>query len=155
MAARLHANDAMTRMLVVDDDAQIRALLQHVGERCGFEVDTARDGVDAVELLNANRYAVALIDLMMPRLSGYEILEQRNGTAGRPKFIVVTAMTDEYIARITADLADAIVRKPFDVGMLTSIIRAVTATMAASAHGERASRPQSPGVPPGDCPRET
>lgn len=118
-------------MLVVDDNPQIRALLQHVGARCGFDVDTARDGIDAAELLRNNNYSVALIDLMMPRLSGYEILDQLKGTPGRPKFIVLTAMTDEYIARVSPDLADAIIRKPFDVAMLTSVIRAVTATIAA------------------------
>lgn len=137
MADRLQANPDMSRLLVVDDDTQIRVLLRMVAERAGYEVDEARDGVDAMQLLETNEYAIALIDLMMPRLSGYEILERVRATQKRPRFIVVTAMTDEYIARITPDLADAIVRKPFDVSMLTSVIRGVTATI-----GDRSSEPE-------------
>ena len=116
----------MARMLVVDDDLQIRLLLARIGERCGFEVDTARDGIEAMELLETTAYAIALVDLMMPRFSGYEILEKLHDKPGRPKFLVVTAMADEYIARITPDFADAIVRKPFDLTVLTSIIQSMT-----------------------------
>lgn len=128
MAARLQAISRMSRLLVVDDDTQIRALLRLIAEKCGYEVDDARDGVDAMELLQTHEYSVALIDLMMPRLSGYELIERLHDVQKRPKFVVVTAMTDEYIARLTPDLADAIVRKPFDVSMLTSVIRAMKGT---------------------------
>lgn len=143
MAGRLQANPDMSRLLVVDDDTQIRALLRMVAEKCGYVVDEARDGLDAMQLLETHDYSIALIDLMMPRLSGYDILDRVRGTQKRPKFIVVTAMSDEYIARITPDLADAIVRKPFDVSMLTSVIRGVTATIDDAGlsepklHGER------------------
>jgi len=119
----------MARLLVVDDDSQIRALLRRVAERCGYEVDEARDGIEALELLQKNTYPVALIDLMMPRFSGYELLESLREKQGRPRFIVVTAMADEYVARVAPDMAEAIVRKPFDVAMLTSVIRAVGAMM--------------------------
>jgi DNA-binding response OmpR family regulator len=125
----LQDNPHMARMLVVDDDNQIRALLRLVGERCGYHVDDARDGVDAMELLQTHDYSMALIDLMMPRLSGYDVLDRLRDAQKRPKFIVVTAMTDEYVARITNDLADAIVRKPFDLTMLTAVIRAVSSTI--------------------------
>lgn len=129
MAECLQAKTDVSRLLVVDDDAQIRALLRMVAERCGYEVDDARDGLDAMQLLETHEYSIAMIDLMMPRLSGYDILERLHGAPKRPKFIVVTAMADEYIARITPALADAIVRKPFDVTMLTSVIRSLSAAI--------------------------
>jgi len=119
----------MARLLVVDDDSQIRTLLRRIAERCGYEVDEARDGIEALELLQTNAYAIALVDLMMPRFSGYELLKSLSEKSARPRFIVVTAMADEFVARVTPDLADAIVRKPFDVAMLTSVIRAVAGMM--------------------------
>ena len=119
----------MSRMLVVDDDPHIRALLRRLGERCGFVVDVAADGIEAMQLMETTRYSVALLDLMMPRFSGYEVLEKLRDRGERPKFIVVTAMTDEYIDRVAPDLVDAIVRKPFDIEMLTAVVREVAGTI--------------------------
>src|SRR5436305_1634759 len=62
------------RLLVVDDDRAIRKLLERIARRAGFEADGARDGVEALEMLDRGHYDVALIDLMMPRLSGYELV---------------------------------------------------------------------------------
>jgi two-component system OmpR family response regulator len=130
----------MSRLLVAEDDPNIRLLLQRVSERCGFVTDAAADGVEAMRLLQTNRYTVALLDLMMPNLSGYEVIKRLRGSPDRPKFIVVTAMTDEYVAKIAPDQVDAIVRKPFDIDMLCAVISEV-----AGAVGEKDSEPKLQG----------
>ncbi|MGZ7078952.1 MAG: response regulator, partial [Thermoanaerobaculia bacterium] len=60
-----------TPLLVVDDDDAIRRLLERVALRAGFDVDAAKDGVEALEMMQRRRYDIAIVDLMMPRLRGY------------------------------------------------------------------------------------
>lgn len=67
--------------MVVDDDHAIRKLLERIAKRAGFEVETAKDGLEALEMLDARDYDIALIDLMMPRLSGYELVQRISPTA--------------------------------------------------------------------------
>jgi DNA-binding response OmpR family regulator len=131
----------MRRMLVADDDPHILALLVRIGERAGFEVDAATDGVEVLKLMDENRYTIALLDLMMPNLSGYEVLEQMRHRSERPKFIVVTAMAEEYVARITPDLVDAIVRKPFNIKMLGAVIAEVAGAPDKSPNGAGNTQP--------------
>ena len=65
-----------TPLLIVDDDKAVRRLLARVAERAGFEVDTAKDGFQALEMLQHKQYEIAIVDLMMPRLSGYELVQK-------------------------------------------------------------------------------
>ncbi|HVS30936.1 MAG TPA: response regulator [Thermoanaerobaculia bacterium] len=62
------------RALVVDDDEPIRTMLANVVSRQGVEVDTASDGVEAIERIDRQHYDVILLDLMMPRVDGYGVL---------------------------------------------------------------------------------
>jgi DNA-binding response OmpR family regulator len=102
-------------MLVVDDEEAIRTLLARVGERAGFDVDTARDGVEALEMMNRKDYLIAIVDLMMPRLSGYELVQRISGLEPRPFVIVATALTNGAIASLDDSMVRRVIRKPFDV----------------------------------------
>ena len=62
------------RILVVEDDEPIRALLFTVLRRRGFRVDTATNGREATERLNRCNYSLVLLDLMMPEIDGFEFL---------------------------------------------------------------------------------
>src|SRR5690242_13176931 len=110
------------RIMVVDDDDAIRALLQTVLRRRGLQVDGARNGVEALELLGANTYAMVVLDLMMPRMSGYEVLDHlsRQSIMTRPRVLVLTAGLDTRMipAAVAADLVIGTVHKPFDIEML-------------------------------------
>lgn len=64
------------RVLIVDDDRAIRALVQTLVGRRGFPVDAAADGNEAHALLSANAYDVILLDLMMPALNGFDLIER-------------------------------------------------------------------------------
>ena len=117
------------RILVVDDDDAIRALLFTILKRRGFAVDTARNGVEAVQRLDRCNYTLMLLDLMMPRMNGWEVLEHidRFGVArSMPLVIVLTAgneprdLNPSYVA--------GTVRKPFDVELLVDTITACIAT---------------------------
>ena len=106
----------MGRVLVVDDDTGIRELLRVVLELEGFDVATARDGQEALDLLAASpEGVVVLMDVMMPRLGGLEVCERlaAHGLAGRHRVALMTAGLLEEAECPRA--VRALLRKPFNL----------------------------------------
>lgn len=112
------------RILVVDDDEAIRTLLFTILRRRGFAVDAAKNGEEAIEAMQRCRYAVALIDLMMPVKNGWEVLDwmETCPKADRPLAIVLTAGTS--VREMSPDVVAGTVRKPFDVELLLDMVAA-------------------------------
>ncbi|HYC87828.1 MAG TPA: response regulator [Thermoanaerobaculia bacterium] len=110
------------RILVVDDDDAIRALLRTVLRRRGFAVDTARNGVEALEQMGTSRYALIVLDLMMPRMSGYELLEtlQEQSIMIRPRVLILTAGLESR--PFDSSLVIGMMHKPFDVELLLDAV---------------------------------
>ena len=119
--------DPRGRVLVVDDDNAIRKLLERIARRAGFEVSSARDGLEALEMLDVEHFDVAVIDLMMPRLSGYELVEQIGLREHRPVVIVATAMTNADVASVDDTMVRQVIRKPFDVDAVATALREAAA----------------------------
>ena len=112
--------------MVVDDDHAIRKLLERIAKRAGFEVETAKDGADALEMIEARDYDVALVDLMMPRLSGYELVQRISTRERRPVVIVATALTNSDLATVDDTMVRRVIRKPFDVqAVVTALAEAM------------------------------
>src|SRR5690349_11356350 len=86
----------MASILVVDDDADIRTLIEAVLETAGYEVALAADGKEALNKLKRRSYDLVVLDIMMPGMSGYEVLEQIRAMPSRAStpVIVVTAKHD-------------------------------------------------------------
>ena len=78
-------------VLIVDDDQTIRKLISTILGRRDLDFSTASDGVEALAMLDKRRYDVMLLDLMMPRMDGYEVLEKLRGRVNRPFVILVSA----------------------------------------------------------------
>jgi DNA-binding response OmpR family regulator len=102
-------------LLIVDDETAIRKLLAKIAERAGFDVDTARDGMEALEMLGAKTYEIAIVDLMMPRLSGYELVQKISTLTPRPTVIVATALMHGDTASLDDSMVRRVIRKPFDI----------------------------------------
>lgn len=121
------------RILVVDDDDAIRALLQTVLRRRGFRADGARNGIDALEQLAARSHALLILDLMMPRMNGYELLDHlsRQPMMTRPRVLVLTAGLGArpLPADLASNLVIGLVHKPFDIEMLVDIVTGYFSTM--------------------------
>lgn len=119
------------QLLIVDDDDSIRSLLRLVGERRGLSVEVAADGLEALQRLDECTYDLAIVDLMMPRVSGYDLVDRMRGLGERPAVVIATAMTDTLIGQLDAEVVHSIVRKPFDVemigGLMTEIVAKITA----------------------------
>ena len=121
------------KVLIADDDPALRGLLRLVARRAGFEVDVAANGLEALEKIRENDYLIAVIDLMMPRVSGYDVIERLAEMKRRPGVVVVTAMSDAHIPRLNSNVVASILRKPFNIEMLTAVLTELAETMRAQA----------------------
>jgi DNA-binding response OmpR family regulator len=113
------------RILVIDDDLAIRVLLQAVLKRMKFEVALAEDGAAGLETLQRDApYDLILLDLMMPRLNGYEFIEQiaRRHGENRPHIVVFTAAGKRGVDKIPAHAVCNSILKPFDLDTFIDII---------------------------------
>lgn len=124
-----------TPLLVVDDDDAIRRLLERVALRAGFDVDAAKDGVEALEMMQRRRYDIAIVDLMMPRLSGYELIQKISELDHSPCVIVASAAAQGDIS-LDDTLVRRVIRKPFDISVVANTLVEV-AKQIAEQRGQR------------------
>jgi two-component system response regulator RegX3 len=111
-------------VLVVDDEASYRDALSVALTAEGFLVDTAADGVEALEKFERARPAVILLDVMLPRVSGIDVCRQIRATSRVP-IIMVTAKGSEIDAVVGLEVgADDYVAKPFRLRELVARVRA-------------------------------
>ncbi|MBV9497615.1 MAG: response regulator [Acidobacteria bacterium] len=111
-----------TPLLVVDDDRAIRKLIERIAIRAGFEVDGARDGEEAWEMLQRKHYELVIVDLMMPRVSGYQLVERIASLDPRPAVLVATALMNGDVASLDDSLVRRVIRKPFDVNAVAAAL---------------------------------
>jgi len=111
-----------TRLLVVDDERTIRKLLERIAMRAGFDVDTARDGEEALQMLAVKEYDIAIVDLMMPRVSGYELVQYIASLRQRPTVIVATALTNGDVASLDDSVVRRVIKKPFDITVIAAAL---------------------------------
>jgi CheY-like chemotaxis protein len=110
----------MSHVLVIDDDADVRDALQAALGAAGFAVRTANAGADALESLKRSPAALVLLDLMMPTMSGVEILQQmRSDDRLKTIPVVITSAWPERARRLSG--AQGILRKPIDFDALVEI----------------------------------
>ncbi len=129
----MHAEPFVIRrqILIVDDDPSIRTLLRLVAERGGFSVDVATDGAHALQHLAEVQYDLAIVDLMMPRVNGYELVAGLHALSHRPTVVIATASTDTLVAKLDAEIVHSVIRKPFDIEMVGSLMSAIVTGVGA------------------------
>ena len=112
------------RILVIDDDLAIRVLLQAVLKRMKFDVELAEDGQVGLDKVRHDGYDLILVDLMMPRVNGYEYIEQigKDYPDDRPHIIVFTAAGKRGVEKIPADAVCNSILKPFDLEKFIEMI---------------------------------
>jgi len=122
------------RVLVVDDEPAIRALIAKIVERAGLPVDSARDGSEAIEMLESHEYAVVVLDLMMPKVDGFALIDYlRSRRRERPAVIVISAGDPGIFRQLDGAMVHSIVRKPFDIDVLGDLITAAARSMRGEA----------------------
>lgn len=115
----------MQRILIVEDDLEIQELLQEFLQEAGYIAETACDGVEAVSMFTEFSYDLILLDIMLPKINGYNVCELIRKQSQIP-IIMLTALGNEEEQIRGLDLqADDYITKPFSVPILLRKIAAV------------------------------
>ena len=102
--------------LVVDDDEGVQLLLRNVLQKHCSHIERAFDGERAAELLRAEEFEVVILDLMLPKMNGFEVARMIESLPRQPKLIVLSALSRFFDDRFPADAI--ILQKPFDITRL-------------------------------------
>lgn len=113
-------------VLIAEDDPSIRKLLASTLRRSRLPVATAADGVEALKKLSEGEWRVLVLDLMMPSLTGWEVIEWLAAyPEKRPKTVIVVSATErEALRHLDPNVVNAVIFKPFDVAQLSAYVRA-------------------------------
>ncbi|MDQ6900029.1 MAG: response regulator transcription factor [Candidatus Dormibacteraeota bacterium] len=113
------------RILIIEDDLPLRRAIQGILERNGYEVEVAADGAAGVKALATGSYEVILLDIGLPFVDGWTILEGLE-PGHLPSVIIISARGEEHDKVRALDLgADDYLAKPFGADELLARIRAV------------------------------
>ncbi len=115
----------MQNILIVEDDMDIQELLREFLKEAGYEVASASDGIEAMELFAKNKYDLILLDIMLPKIDGFGVCELIRKQSQVP-IIMLTALGGEEEQIRGLDLqVDDYITKPFSVPILIRKIAAV------------------------------
>lgn len=115
------------RALIVEDDPAIRRLVEKLLTRRHIDIDTATDGRTAVEKLRTQRYSVLILDLMVPEINGFEVIEFLKEAKLKIPVAVVSAVSQQALTKLDLDVVKLVISKPFDVDEFTKAVLALCA----------------------------
>ena len=121
----------MAKMLIADDNKQITSILSNYARKEGFEPVVALDGEEALRLFDEHEpdIAMVLLDVMMPKVDGFEVCRRLRGKSLVP-VIMVTARGEDFEKIMGLDIgADDYVIKPFSAGEVMARVRAILRRM--------------------------
>lgn len=125
MRGRMVEGMAVKRALVVDDEKLIVKGIRFSLEQDEMQVDCAYDGEEALELAKANRYDIILLDIMLPKLTGFEVCQQIREFSNVP-IIMLTAKDDDMDKILGLEYgADDYITKPFNILEVKARIKAI------------------------------
>jgi two-component system alkaline phosphatase synthesis response regulator PhoP len=129
LSTPLHAN-GMRKILIVDDEDQVRVLLSQVVERAHYapaNILLAEDGEDALRIATNERPDVILLDLLMPKLNGYDVCRKLREIEGyTPYIIILTARGHNNDRQQAQEIgADDFMTKPFNPSRLIQQLNAI------------------------------
>ncbi|MBB6733517.1 response regulator [Cohnella zeiphila] len=115
----------MIKVLAVDDEASIAGAVAYALRREGFAVETAGDGQEALDRVKTFKPDVMVLDVMLPRLNGYEVCRRLEGQ-DRPAVLLLTVKNDIVDKVLGLELgADDYMTKPFDMRELIARVKAL------------------------------
>ena len=123
----------MSTVLVIEDDDAIRVLITALCKRLGLTVEVAADGAAGVAMLRKREYDALLLDLMLPKVNGFEVLREVRASAPSllSRTIIITAVSDATLRDFDGGGTLVLLRKPFDIADLHDALVACTGCMEA------------------------
>jgi DNA-binding response OmpR family regulator len=117
-----------TRVLLVEDNVGLLDTLADILQVAGMEVDKAIDAPTALRMLEAGRYDVAVVDMVLPGLSGVDVIRKLKDSSPATRIVVCTAYYDsELLTQAQALGIDQTLHKPADPAVLVDLIRKLAA----------------------------
>lgn len=143
------ATEQHRRVLVVDDDSDVRTILSSVLVPHGLVVDVAANGSEALALLREHTYAVVLLDLLMPQLDGFGVLDalQAETMQSPPVVLVLTGADSNVVDRLDPQKIHGLIQKPFDPKDLADLVLACSDIKGRGAFGTMAIATMISGAP--------
>ena len=118
--------DKKKRILVVDDEIDLRDLLAHLLTGAGYEVESASDGEEAISILQKKKLDLALLDIQMPNMNGIQVLKFINQHSPATKAIMLTGYADlKYAMEAREYGAKDFISKPYKLEDVLSTISRV------------------------------
>lgn len=115
----------MKKLLIVDDNQQIIEVLSQYALKENYEVFAAKDGIEALEKFYERTYDAILLDVMMPKMDGFQVCKEIRKTSMVP-IIMITARGEDYERIMGLDMgADDYVIKPFSPSEVMARLRAI------------------------------
>lgn len=115
----------MEKILIVEDEVGIAIMEKNYLVKNGFEVELAHDGAKALELLEKEDYSLVILDLMIPKISGEEVLKQIRSTSNLPVILVTAKVNEKDVLKGFRYGADDYIKKPFSGLELVERVKAV------------------------------
>lgn len=114
----------MTKILVVEDERAISDLIKLNLIKCGYKVTTAYDGEEAADLIEEKQFDLIILDIMLPKIDGFELMEYIRPLGMPVIFLTAKASIDDRVKGLTSGAEDYIV-KPFEVVELLARVNIV------------------------------
>ncbi|MDQ2087171.1 response regulator transcription factor [Herbivorax sp. ANBcel31] len=113
------------KVLVVDDEERMRNMISEYFSQLGYDIDNAADGFKALEVFEKEEYSLVILDIMMPKMNGWEVLREIRQTSQVP-IIMLSAKGEEYDKLFGFELGvDDYVVKPFSLKELLARSKAI------------------------------
>src|SRR6187549_549086 len=135
----------MTKILVVDDEANVQRLLQYTLKQAGYTVSVARDGQEALKLWASESPSLILLDVSLPKLDGYAVAERIRADEGGKHHVPIIMLTSEKeveqkVRGLRAGADDYLV-KPFHQAELLARMRGLLSRFGPQEGGASRARP--------------
>jgi eukaryotic-like serine/threonine-protein kinase len=113
------------RALIADDDPVTRYLIANILGQRRIAFDEAANGADAVKALKANEYTIVFLDLLMPRIDGWGVIDWLRGQrkAKPPRIVIITGVKDQHLSVADRELVSGIIYKPLDPSEVDRVVQ--------------------------------
>jgi CheY-like chemotaxis protein len=115
-------NAQRPRILLIDDDANVREVLQHVLASFGYDCHTAADGASGVARFEEGGWDLVVVDVVMPAMSGWSVIETIRRRAPTIQIVLTTGMTEPAVLRRARDWRLPVIVKPLRPDAIQAIV---------------------------------